>query len=223
MSDLWNPLLLSLRIAGTATALGLLISAPLALLMARRRFKGKSLVEGLIVVPLVMPPTVVGYAIIRLFGTNGWVGYWIHRAFGYSIMFRFEGAVLAAMVVALPLLYLPAKAGFASVKREQEDSARLMGANHWQVFWHVSLPLARRGIYSGLLLAFARALGEFGATIMVFGWQATKLTLPISIYADYEQGSDQSQQHAMAAVVALTVISLALTMAYNRSTASTQE
>ena len=221
MSDLWNPLLLSLQIAATATALGALIAAPLALLMARRRFKGKSIVEGLIVVPLVMPPTVVGYAIIMLFGAHGWIGRWLYRAFGYTIIFRFEGAVLAALVVSLPLLYLPAKAGFASVEREMEDDARLTGANPWQVFWHVTLPLARRGIYSGLLLAFARALGEFGATMMVFGWQATKLTLPISIYADYEQ--DERMQHAMAAVVVLTVISLALTMAYNRSAISTQE
>ena len=220
MSDLWNPLLLSLQIAATATALGALIAAPLALLMARRRFKGKSIVEGLIVVPLVMPPTVVGYAIIILFGAHGWIGRWLYRAFGYTIIFRFEGAVLAALVVSLPLLYLPAKAGFASVEREMEDDARLTGANPWQVFWHVTLPLARRGIYSGLLLAFARAV-EFVATMMVFGWQATRLTLPISIYADYEQ--DDRLPHAMAAVIALSAISLALTMAYNRSIVSTQE
>jgi molybdate transport system permease protein len=220
MSDLWNPLLLSLRIAGTATVLGALIAAPLALLMSRRRFGGKSLVEGLIVVPMVMPPTVVGYAIITLFGINGWIGHWIYRAFNYTIIFRFEGAVLAAVIVALPMLYLPTKAGFAAVERELEDTARLMGANRWQVFWHVSLPLARRGLYSGLLLAFARALGEFGATMMVFGWQANKLTLPISIYADYEH---DDWSHATAAVVALAVISLALTMAYNRSAAGSRE
>ncbi|HWE01407.1 MAG TPA: molybdate ABC transporter permease subunit [Tepidisphaeraceae bacterium] len=219
MSDLWNPLLLSLRIAATATALGALVAAPLALFMSRRKFKGKSVIEGIIVVPMVMPPTVVGYAIITLFGTNGWLGRWIYRAFNYSIIFRVEGAVLAAAVVALPMLYLPAKAGFAAVNRELEETARLMGANRRQVFWHVSLPLARNGLYSGLLLAFARALGEFGATVMVFGWQANKLTLPISIYADYEQGD---MSHAAAAVVALTAISLALTMAYNRSSAGLQ-
>ena len=220
MSDLWNPLLLSLRIAAAATALGVAFGVPLAMFMSRRRFRGKSVIEGMIIVPMVLPPTVVGYTIITLLGSNGWIGRSLYRAFGYSIMFRFEGAVLAAAIVAFPLLYLPAKAGFASVERELEDSARLLGANRWQAFWHVSLPLARRSIYSGLLLAFARALGEFGATVWVLGWQADKLTLPISIYADYTQ---DNLSHAAPAVIALAVISLALTVAYNRSAASTQE
>jgi molybdate transport system permease protein len=220
MSDLWDPLLLSLRIATTATLLVVLIGVPLALLMSRRRFIGKNLIEGLIVVPMVMPPTVVGYGIILLLGSRGWVGQWLNRAFGYSIVFRFEGAVLAAALVALPMLYLPAKAGFASIEREMEDNAKLMGASRWQVFWHVALPLARRGVYSGLLLAFARALGEFGATMMVFGWQPGRVTLPVSIYADYEQNN---MAHAMAAGVALALISLTLVMAYNRSSAAAQD
>ena len=220
MTDAWPALLLSLRIALTATAVVALVGTPLAMFMSRHRFTGKSWLEGLIVVPMVMPPTVVGYAIIMLLGSRGVLGQWLFRAFNYSIIFRFEGAVLAAAVVALPMLYLPAKAGFASVERELEDSARLMGANRWQLFWHISLPLARRGLYSGLLLAFARALGEFGATIMVFGWQASKVTLPISIYADYEQGE---LAHASLAVAMLSGISFALVMAYNRSGASTQD
>jgi len=220
MSELWNPLFLSLRIAITATALVALIGVPLALFMSRRRFTGKSLIEGLIVVPMVLPPTVVGYGIIILFGSRGWIGHWLYQAFGYTILFRFEGAVLAAAVVALPMLYLPAKVGFASISRDLEDSARMMGASGRQVFWHISLPLARRGIFSGLMLAFARALGEFGATVMVFGWQASRVTLPISVYADYEQ---DALGHAWWAVGALGIISLAVVMAYNRSAASTQE
>jgi molybdate transport system permease protein len=213
MSDLWDPLLLSLRIAGAATALVALIGIPLALLMSRRRFMGKSILDALIMMPLVMPPTVVGFAILV-------AGRWIEQTLGYEIVFRFRGAVLATAAVALPMLYLPAKSAFAAVEREMEDSARVMGANRWQVFWHVSLPLARRGIGSGLLLAFARALGEFGATMMVLGWGPDRLTLPISIYADWDQGNFY---HATAAVLALTGISLALTFAYNRSAASRQD
>lgn len=220
MPDLWDPLILSLQIATTATLLAALTAIPLAHFMARRRFPGKSLVEGLLVVPMALPPTVTGYFLIMLLGSQGWLGHYLFKSFGYSILFRFEGAVLAAMVVALPLLYLPAKAGFASVERELEDSARQMGANQLQVFWHVSLPLAQRGLISGLLLAFTRALGEFGATIMVFGWQANRVTLPISIYADYEQGN---LPHAAAAVLALSLISLTLIMLYNRMAASTQQ
>jgi len=221
MSDIWHPLLLSLRIAGAATALGALIGIPLAFFMSRRRFVGKSALDALIIVPMVMPPTVVGFAILVVMGTHeGWVGPWLDRAFGYRIVFEFQGAVLAASVVALPMLYLPAKSAFAAVEREMEDSARLMGANRWQVFWHVSLPLARRGIYSGLLLAFARALGEFGATMMVFSVGPNRLTLPISIYTDWEQNN---LSHATAAVMTLAAISLALTFAFNRSAASRQD
>ena len=117
-------------------------------------------------------------------------------------------------MVALPLLYLPAKAAFANVDRELEDLARLLGANPLQQFWHVSLPLARRGIASGLLLAFARALGEFGATIMVLGDLPGQRTLPIAIYNDYVSGDIAA---AWPGVVALSAISLAVVFFYNRS------
>ncbi|MGC4034186.1 MAG: molybdate ABC transporter permease subunit [Tepidisphaeraceae bacterium] len=216
MTDLWPAVWLSLRVAVLATIVAAVVGVPIALAMARRRFVGKSLVEGLILLPMVLPPTVVGYVIIMAFGARGWLSSLLQ---GYSIVFRFEGAVLAAAIVAVPMLYLPAKAGFASVERELEDIATLMGANRWQVFWHVSVPLAARGLASGLVLAFARALGEFGATVMVFGWQPNRTTLPIAIYADFEQGE---LAHATPAVVALTVISLALVMVYNASSASKQ-
>jgi molybdate transport system permease protein len=220
MSIIWNPLTLSLQIALAATLLAALAAVPLAFYLGRRRFTGKSLVEALIMVPLVLPPTVVGYFIIMSLGARGWLGQHLHEWFGYSIMFRFEGAVLAAAVVALPMIYMPARAAFATVDRELEDIARLMGASRLQMFWHVSLPMARRGLLSGLLLGFARALGEFGATIMVFGWQPGRLTLPISIYADYEQGH---LANAAAAVIALVITSLALIFAYNRSALSRQD
>jgi molybdate transport system permease protein len=221
MSHVWTPLLLSLRIAAAATALTALVAVPLAFVLARRRFVGKSAVEALIVVPLVLPPTVVGYLLIMAFGSEGWRGgAWLSRHFGYSILFRVEGAVLAAATVALPMLYLPAKAAFASVDRELEETARLLGASRLQLFWHVSLPLARKGLASGMILAFARALGEFGATMMVFGWQSRRVTLPVSIYADYVAGE---LENATAAVIALTAVSLLLITAYNRSTLSRQE
>ena len=224
MSDLWTPianlwpaLWLSVRIASVATLAAGSVAVPLAYLLARRKFTGKSLVEGLVLMPIVLPPTVMGYLILTTLGGRSWVGGglggWLG---GYSIVFRFEGAVLAAAVVALPMLYLPAKAGFASVERELEEIGRLMGASRLQVFWHVSVPLARRGLISGLVLAFARALGEFGATVMVFGWQPGRLTLPISIYADYEQGT---LANAAPAVVALSILSFSLVMLFNAAAA----
>src|SRR5262245_38641206 len=123
MTSLRASLVLSIEIALTATAIVLVVGVPLAKYMSRRRFAGKSIVEGLILMPLVLPPTVVGYFILMIFGARGWLGQWLHGAFGYSIAFRFEGAVLAAAVVALPMLYIPAKAAFASVERELEDIA----------------------------------------------------------------------------------------------------
>jgi len=212
MSELRSALLLSLQVA---TLLIALTAIPLAFFFARSRFRGKSLLEALLTVPLVLPPTVVGYFLIVLFGRNGWIGQFTFRWFGYSILFRREGAVLAAAVVSLPLLFLPAKAAFAAIERELEDIARLYGANPLQIFWHVSLPLARRGIVSGLFLAFARALGEFGATTMVLGDREGQRTLPISIYMDYISGNPTAA--TVAAVLLLTGISLAITYAYNRS------
>jgi molybdate transport system permease protein len=213
MSDgLWQPLWLSLRGPRPAPLLTLQLGTPHANAQARRAVPGRSLVEGFILLPLVLPPTVVGYFIIMALGSRGWLTRWLGESFDYSIVFKPEGAVLAALIVALPMLYMPAKAAFASVDRDLEDAAKIMGASRLQVFWHVSIPLARRGLLSGLLLAFARALGEFGATMMVFGWQPGRLTLPISIYADYEQGE---LSHATAAVVALSLVSLSLVLAYN--------
>jgi len=213
LNDLWPPTYLSLRIALAATAITTLLAVPLAFILARRRFAGQTILEAALTLPLVLPPTVVGFVLILCFGRRGWIGHWLDRWFDYTLVFRFEGAVLAAAVVAFPLLYLPAKAAFAAVERDFEDTARLSGASGLQVFWHVSLPMARRGIVSGLTLCFARALGEFGATIMVFGWQSGRITLPISIYTDYV---NDDFAHATAAVLTLSAISVATIAFYNR-------
>jgi molybdate transport system permease protein len=210
--ELWQTLWLSLRISALATIVALAIALPLAHVNARSRYWGKSLLEGLIVVPMVLPPTVVGYLIIAGLGVRGWIGQYAYRWFAYSILFRLEGAV--------PLLYLPTRAAFAAIDRDMEDMARVMGANRLQLFWHVSLPMARRGLASGLMLAFARALGEFGATVMVFGIRINHTTLPVSIYVDYEQGD---MHRAAPAVGLLCMLSMAVTLLYNRSALSRQE
>jgi molybdate transport system permease protein len=211
MHDLVAPTVLSLRIALLATLIVALLGVPLAFALARLRFPGRALVDVLITVPLVLPPTVVGYFLIVFLGRQSIAGQWLERLFGMTVMFNVSGAALAAAVVALPLLYLPAKSAFANVDRELEDIARLFGANPLQIFWHVSLPLARRGIAAGLLLAFARALGEFGATVMVFGM--TRETLPIAIYVDAEMGR---MSNAAPAVLLLVAIALLVIFAYNR-------
>jgi molybdate transport system permease protein len=212
MDSLGNTFTLSLAIAAAATVLTGLVAVPLAYVMARQRFLGRGLLEAFVLVPLVLPPTVVGYLILVVFSRAGVIGGWFWRSFHYSVVFRFEGAVLAAAVVAVPMFYMPAKAAFQSVDHDLEDVTRTLGGNRWQVFWHVSLPLARRGLLSGLVLAFARALGEFGATLMVFGWQPGRMTLPISVYSAFEQGEISE---AWPAVLALMLTSLALVVGYN--------
>jgi molybdate transport system permease protein len=202
MDELWPTLLLSLKIATVATILVALVGVPLAYSTARRKFRGKSLVDALLTLPLILPPTVVGYLLLVAMDHGGFIG--------RSLIFSWPGAVVAAFIVSMPLLYLPA--AFAGVEREMEDVARLMGAGPLGVFWHVSLPLARRGIGSGLLLSFARALGELGATIMVFGEVGGRRTLPISVYDNFITGD---REHAWPAVVALTCICVSAFAAYN--------
>ena len=214
MNDILSSLSLSVRIAVAATVLTMLIAVPLAYWMARVRFHGAAIIEAIIMLPLVLPPTVVGYLILITFGRQGFPGRLLAQAFHYSIVFRFEGAVLAAAIVAAPLVYIPAKAAFRSLNPDLIDSARSCGASRWQLFWRIALPLSQRGIFAGMTLAFARAMGEFGATIMVYGWQPDRVTLPISIYADYEQ---DNLSHALPATLTLSAVSLALILLYNHA------
>jgi molybdate transport system substrate-binding protein len=215
-----SPLLLSLKGALAATIVVTLIAIPLAYAMARLPIRGKSILEAVLIVPLVLPPTVVGYLILIAVGARSGIGRALEHLFGYSLLFNWHGAVLASAIVSLPLLYLPTKAAFASVDREMEEIARLMGANRLQVFWHVALPRARRGMATGLLLCFARALGEFGATIMVMGDLPRRQTLPISIYNDYVSGD---LARAWPGVIALSAISLGVIFFYNRSALGRRE
>jgi molybdate transport system permease protein len=218
MGELSTSLLLSLRIALAATALASLAAIPLAYLLARRTFRGKSIIETLLTLPLVLPPTVVGYLIIDAFGMQSPIGQWMYDTFGMRLLFTEAGAVVASAVVAFPLLLLPARAAFAGVERELEEIARLMGAGPVSVFWHVSLPLARRGIAGGLLLAFARSLGEFGATVMVFG--TARKTLPVLVWYSNESGG---MKDALPAVCVLLAVSLMVMGIYNRSGLARQE
>jgi molybdate transport system permease protein len=218
MRELTTSLLLSLRIALAATALVGMLAIPLAYLLARRAFRGKVFVETLLTLPLILPPTVVGYLIIIAFGIQSPIGRWLDSTFGFRLLFTEAGAVLASAVVAFPLLLLPARAAFAGVERELEEVARLMGAGRLAVFWHVSLPLARRGIAGGLLLAFARSLGEFGATVMVFG--IARKTLPILIWYYNEFAGLNDAVPAMCVLVAVSLIIMGV---YNHSELGRQE
>lgn len=209
MHALWHPLLQSLRISFLATFGAGLIAIPLAYVLARRRFPGKGILETFLTLPLVLPPTVVGYFLLVLLGHNGVLS----RPFHFSIIWTWYGAAVAAGVVAFPLLFMPTRASFEGVDHDLEDVSRLMGANWFQVFWHVSLPLAARGIASGFLLAFARALGEFGATVMVLGIRDSTRTLPIFVYDEFE---DLNPAGLLPAVLLLVAVTFVVIILYNR-------
>ena len=163
------PFWLSLRVATLATALIVLLGIPSALILARGRFPGKGLIAGFLVMPLVMPPTVLGYALLLILGRQGGLGRWLEQAWGASIVFHWSGAVVASGVAAFPMFLLPARGAFEGVDPAMEDAARLLGRGEASVFLAVTVPLAWRGLVAGSVLAFARALGDFGATIMVAG------------------------------------------------------
>lgn len=175
--------------------LGTLLILPpglaLGWLLARKNWWGKSLIETLVAMPLVVPPVVTGLVLLRLFGRRGPVGSWLDQNFQTDVVFTWKAVVLALAVMSLPLLVRNARAAIEEVSPELEQMARTLGAPEWRVFLFVTLPLARRGIIAGLLLAFARALGEFGATIMVAGNIPGKTTtLSVAIYQNVQLGQD---------------------------------
>ncbi len=196
-----SPLWLTLKVAGLATAFAFLIGVGLAYLLARQRFWGRDWLEALSTLPLVLPPTVLGYYLIVLVGRRGLIGRWLEDTLGLSLIFTWQGAVLAAAFVSLPLIVKSARAAFEAINPDLENAARSLGASDWRVFLRVSLPLAWPGILAGTMLAFARALGEFGATLMVAGNLPGKTqTLSLAIYDAVQAGND----HLALTLVALT-------------------
>jgi molybdate transport system permease protein len=184
-------LTLSLKVAGWATALNLLFGVGVGYLLARLRFPGRDLLDTLLTLPMVMPPTVLGYYLLVVIGRKGVIGHWLRESFGINLIFTWQGAVLAAMIVSFPLVFKPARAAFEAIDHRMEQAGRVLGISELGVFFRITLPLAWRGILAGLLLAFARALGEFGATLMVAGSIPGKTqTLSIAVYEAVQAGQD---------------------------------
>ena len=186
-----RPLWLTLKVAGLATLASFLVGVVLAYLIARRQFWGRDWLDAVSTLPLVLPPTVLGYYLIVLMGHHGFIGRWLHDNLGISLIFTWQGAVLAAAVVSFPLIFKSARAAFEEVDGSLENTARTLGLSELQVFLRVSLPLAWRGIMAGAMLAFARAMGEFGATLMVAGNLPGKTqTLSLAVYEAVQAGND---------------------------------
>jgi len=193
MDPAWTALALSLKVAGWATALNLVLGVAVGLLLARGRFPGRDLLDTVLTLPMVMPPTVLGYYLLVLIGRHGTLGAWLHETFGINLIFTWQGAVIAATIVSFPLVFKPARAAFEAVDGQLEQAARVLGIPEAAVFFRVTLPLAWRSILAGVLLAFARALGEFGATLMVAGSIPGKTqTLSVAVYEAVQAGQDDT-------------------------------
>ncbi|GAB1837510.1 molybdate ABC transporter permease subunit [Achromobacter xylosoxidans] len=191
MSDsVWVPLLLTLKVAGWATLLATVAGSAAAYCLSRWRWPGRDLLDAILTLPLVLPPTVLGYYLLVLLGRRGVLGERL-ADIGIDLVFTWQGAVIAASVVAFPLVFKSARAAFENVDSQLENAARVLGVCEAGVFFRVTLPLAARGIVAGVLLAFARALGEFGATLMIAGnLPGRTQTLSVAIYEAVQAGDD---------------------------------
>ena len=200
----WQIIGFTLGVATLSTAIILPIGTLLAWLLARGRWRGKSLVETLVALPLVMPPVATGLILLKLFGRRGVLGSWLEQVFGVEIVFTWRAVVIAMAVMSFPLLVRAARVAFEEVTPRLEQIARTLGAGELRVFFTITLPLAARGIVAGTILAFARALGEFGATILVAGNIPGKTsTLSLSIYSFVQLGQDTAAFRLLAISVVI--------------------
>ncbi|MET0266596.1 MAG: molybdate ABC transporter permease subunit [Duganella sp.] len=212
----WIALRLSLKVACWATLLALVFGLAFGYLLARKRFPGRELLDAVLTLPMVMPPTVLGYYLLVLIGREGVIGAWLMQHFGINLIFTWQAAVIAAAVVAFPLVLKGARAAFETVDQQLEQAATVLGVPPFGVFLRVTLPLAWRGVLGGTLLAFARSMGEFGATLMVAGSIPGKTqTLSIAVYEAVQAGQDDS---ANLLVIITSLVCISVLVAANKLT-----
>ncbi len=206
----WSPLTLSLRVAACATLISLVLGLALAYLLANKNFRGREVLDAAITLPLVLPPTVLGYYLLVMLGRSAPVGRFYESVFGGPLVFTWQAAVLASTVHAIPLLVKSSRAALESVGGEFERAARTLGASEWRLFWRVTLPLARRSILAATVLAFARSLGDFGTTLMIAGDIPKRTqTASVAIYDAVESGNG-----SLARVLVLVISAFTLAIVY---------
>ncbi|AAM04655.1 TPA: molybdate ABC transporter permease subunit [Methanosarcina acetivorans] len=212
LDNIWFPLSLTLWIAAISSFFVLSSGVAIAYVFARRDFRGKGLAELLLTLPLVLPPTVIGYLLVVLVGRNGFLGQMILNFLGTGIMFTWQAAVIAAYTVSLPLMVYTAKAAIEAVDREIEYAAYILGKSELETALQITLPIAKKGILAGLILSFARAMGEFGATLMLAGNIPGKTnTMSISIYSAFQAGNNELAQVLVLILVFMSLLTIALT------------
>ena len=212
LDQIWFPLSLSLWIATISSILVLCSGVVIAYIFARFNFRGKELAELLVTLPLVLPPTVIGYLLVILVGKKGFLGHLIFTFLGTGIMFTWQAAVIAAYIVSLPLMVRTAQAAIEAVDKEFEYTAYILGRGEIETALLITLPLAKKGIFAGLVLSFARAIGEFGATLMVAGNIPGKTnTMSISIYNAFQSGNNELAQVLVLILILMSLLVIALT------------
>jgi len=204
----WFPLWLSLRVAVVSTVIAVLAGLWIAYVLANRDFRGKAVADAAVTLPLVLPPTVLGYYLLVLLGARSPLGQLWEKVFGSPLVFTWKAAVVAALFHSVPLLVKSSRAALESVDRSCERAARTLGASEWKLFWRVTLPMAQRSILAAAALAFARSLGEFGATLMIAGnIPGRTQTMAVAIYDAFESGNSTL---ALTLVLLISVIALAI-------------
>jgi molybdate transport system permease protein len=211
MSIDWFPLWLSLRVAVLSTAISLAAGLWIAHLLANRDFRGKEILDAAVTLPLVLPPTVLGWYLLVVIGRASPVGKLWESIFGSPLVFTAKAAVIAAVLHSFPLLVKSARAALESVDRRYERAARTLGASEWKLFWRVTMPLARRSIFAAVALAFARSLGDFGVTLMVAGnIPGRTQTVAVAIYDAYESGNGATARVLVLVISAVTLLVLTI-------------
>lgn len=206
-AESWQIVFFTIEVSALSTLLILPFGIAIAWLLARREWPGKGIVETAVMLPLFIPPVATGLVLLMLFGRHGWVGSVLERSTGLDVVFTWRAVVLACAVMSFPLLVRTAQSAFQEVNPRFEDIARTLGASEWRVFRTISLPLAFRGVVAGAVLAFARAMGEFGATAVVAGMIPRKtMTISLAIYQNVQLGRD-------AAALPLLLVSVAIVFA----------
>ena len=207
----WFPLWLSLRVAFVSTGIAFVAGLWLAYILANREFRGKEVLDAAVTLPLVLPPTVLGYYLLVLLAGNSPLGKLWENIFGSPLVFTWKAAVVAALLHSLPLLVKSARAALESVDRSLERAARNLGASEWRLFWRVTLPLARRSVLAAVALAFARSLGDFGVTLMVAGnIPGRTQTVAVAIYDAYEAGNTMVARTLVLVISAIALLILTL-------------
>ncbi|ULL15921.1 molybdate ABC transporter permease subunit [Paenibacillus sp. H1-7] len=208
----WTPIRLSVQVALLSSVVVVLLGIAAAWWMSRRSFKGKTLLETAFMLPLVLPPTVIGFLLLVILGRKSWFGQFIEWLFAAPVIFSWWAAVIASIVVAFPLVYQTMKVGFSSVDKDLEAASRSIGASEWQVFLYITLPLTYRSLVSAYILGFARGLGEFGATLMIAGNIPGKTqTIPTAIYVAVDAGDTAMAWAWTGSIIVISFIMLLLT------------